>query len=264
MDKSYGMVGQSQALKYVLFKVEQVAPTDATVLILGETGTGKEQVAHAIHAASARKDRPLVTMNCAALPPHLIESELFGHERGAFADARARKVGRFELAHQGTLFLDEVGELPPDFQPGLLRVLEAGKFERLGGTRTLKVDVRVIAATSRDLKREVERGRFRADLRHRLSVYPITVPPLRRRKDDIPLLVDFFVNQFNRKVGKAIRSVPPDAMRALRDYAWPGNVRELAGVIERAVFVTQGAEMRLADRLGAAPAGAEHPAPEEP
>ena len=264
MDKSYGMIGLSQALRYVLFKAEQVALTDSTVLILGETGTGKEHVARAIHAASARQNRPLVKIDCAALPPHLIESELFGHERGAFADARARKVGRFELAHRGTLFLDEVGELPPDLQPRLLRVLEAGKFERLGGTRTLKVDVRVIAATSRDLKREVERGRFRADLWYRLSVYPITVPPLRRRKDDIPLLVDFFVNQFNRKVGKAIRSVPPDAMRALRDYEWPGNVRELAGVIERAVIVTQGAEMRLAERLGAAPPGADHPAPEEP
>jgi transcriptional regulator with GAF, ATPase, and Fis domain len=264
MDKSYGMVGLSQALKYVLFKAGQVAPTDSTVLILGETGTGKEHVARAIHAASERQNRPLVKIDCAALPPRLIESELFGHERGAFADARARKVGRFELAHRGTLFLDEVGELPPDLQLKLLRVLEAGKFERLGGTRTLKVDVRVIAATSRDLKREVERGRFRADLWYWLNVYPITVPPLRRRKDDIPLLVDFFVNQFNRKVGKAIRSVPPDAMRALRDYEWPGNVRELASVIERAVIVTQGVEMRLADRLGAAPAGANQPAPEEP
>ena len=264
MDKSYGMVGRSQALKYVLFKVEQVAPTDSTVLILGETGTGKEHVARAIHAASARQNRPLVKIDCAAPTPRLVESELFGHERGAFADARARQVGRFEMAHRGTLFLGEVGELPPDLQPKLLRVLEAGKFERLGGTRTLKADVRVIAATSRDLKREVERGRFRADLWHRLNVYPITVPPLRRRKDDIPLLIDFFVNQFNRKVGKAIRSVPPDAMRALRDYEWPGNVRELAGVIERAVIVTQGAELRLADRPGAAPAGANHPAPEEP
>src|SRR5215212_2468657 len=187
MDKSYGMVGQSQALKYVLFKVEQVAPTDATVLILGETGTGKEQVAHAIHAASARKDRPLVTMNCAALPASLIESELFGHERGAFTDARARKVGRFELAHQGTLFLDEVGELPPDLQPKLLRFLEAGEFERLGGTQTLKADVRIVAATNRDLRREVERGHFRPDLWYRLNVYPITVPPLRQRKEDIPL-----------------------------------------------------------------------------
>jgi formate hydrogenlyase transcriptional activator len=258
MDKSYEMVGQSQALKYVLFKVEQVAPTDTTVLILGETGTGKEQVAHAVHAASARKDRPLVKMSCAALPSSLIESELFGHERGAFTGAQARKVGRFELAHRGTLFLDEVGELPPALQSKMLRFLEAGEFERLGGTQTLKVDVRIVAATNRDLRREVERGHFRADLWYRLNVYPITVPPLRRRKEDIPLLVDFFVNKFGRRFGKSIRSVPPDTMRALEDYDWPGNIRELANVIERAAIVTQGAELHLADRLDAAPSGTGH------
>ena len=257
MDKSHGMVGRSQALKHVLFKAEQVAPTDATTLILGETGTGKELVARAIHAASARKDRALVTVNCAALPAHLVESELFGHERGAFTGALARKPGRFELAQGGTLFLDEVGELPPALQPKLLRVIEAGEFERVGGTRTLKFDVRIIAATSRDLRLEVERGRFRADLWYRLNVYPITVPPLRHRKDDIPPLVAFFVNKLGQKVGKHIRSVPPDVMRALQDYDWPGNVRELANVIERAVIVTQGAELCLADRLGAAPAATE-------
>jgi chemotaxis protein methyltransferase CheR len=249
------MVGRSQALKHVLFKAEQVAPTDATALILGETGTGKELVARAIHAASARKDGKLVKVNCAALPAHLIETELFGHERGAFTGAQAPKLGRFELAHGRTLFLDEVGELPPLLQSKLLRAVEAGEFERVGGTRTLKVDVRIIAATNRDLKLEVERGRFRADLWYRLNVYPITVPPLRRRKEDIPPLVEFFIDKFNRKVGKFVRSVPPDTMSALQDYDWPGNVRELANVIERAVIVTQGSELTLADQLGPAPAG---------
>ena len=246
------MVGRSEALKYVRFKVEQVAPTDSTVLILGETGTGKELVARAVHAASKRKDRPLVKINCAALPANLIESELFGHERGAFTDAQARRLGRFEMAHRGTLFLDEVGELPPDLQSKLLRVLEEGEFERLGGTRTVKADVRIIAATNRDLEREVGRGHFREDLWYRLNVYPITVLPLRRRKDDIPLLVDFYVEKFNRKVGKSIRVVPPDTMRALLNYDWPGNIRELANVVERAVIVTQGAELCLAEQLGAA------------
>jgi formate hydrogenlyase transcriptional activator len=254
MDKSYEMVGQSDALKYVLFKVNLVAPTDSTVLILGETGTGKELVAHAIHMASRRKDRPLVKVNCAALPENLIESELFGHERGAFTDAHARKLGRFEIAHQTTLFLDEIGELPLNLQSKLLRVLEEGEFERLGGTRTIKVDVRIIAATNRDLKREVERGRFREDLWYRLNVYPITVMPLRQRRDDIPLLVNFFVEKFNRKTGKSIRAVLPDTMRALREYEWPGNVRELANVIERAVIVTQSTELHLTEPPGARPA----------
>ena len=263
MDKPYEIVGQSDALKYVLFKVEQVAPTDSTVLILGETGTGKELVARAVHAASRRRDRPLVKLNCAAISANLIESELFGHERGAFTDARARKLGRFETAHQATLFLDEVGELPLDLQPKLLRVLDEGEFERLGSTRTIKVDVRLISATNRDLKREVERGRFRADLWHRLNVYPIKVPSLRQRKDDIPLLVNFFVNEFNRKVGKSIRVVPPETMRALLDHDWPGNIRELANAIERAVIVSQGAELRLADQPGAVEAATDRPTPRQ-
>ncbi|HEY0376862.1 MAG TPA: sigma 54-interacting transcriptional regulator [Pyrinomonadaceae bacterium] len=261
MDKPYESIGQSDALKYVLHKIEQVAPTDSTVLILGETGTGKELVARAVHAASKRRDRPLVRVNCAAISANLIESELFGHERGAFTDAGARTLGRFEMAHRATLFLDEVGELPLDLQPKLLRVLEEGEFERLGGTRTIKVDVRLISATNRDLEQEVGRGHFRADLWHRLNVYPIKVPPLRQRKDDIPLLVNFFVNELNRKVGKSIRVVPPETMRALLDHDWPGNIRELANTIERAVIVTQGAELRLEDQPGAAAAGTDRPTP---
>ncbi|MFL6333523.1 MAG: sigma 54-interacting transcriptional regulator [Pyrinomonadaceae bacterium] len=262
MDKPYRMVGQSQALKYVLFKAEQVASTDAPVLILGEKGVGKEHVARVVHAASGRKDCPFVKLNCAALPAHLVEAELFGREPGAFADMRASRTGRLELSRQGTLFLDEVEKLPAALQPRLLRVMESGEFERQGGARTFKVNVRVISATSLDLKTEVERGHFRADLWHRLNVYPITIPPLRRRQEDIPLLVDFFVNRFNRQAGKSVRFVPPDALRALRDYDWPGNVRELAQVIERAVIAARGTELCLAERLGTAPAGAEHPAPE--
>jgi formate hydrogenlyase transcriptional activator len=264
MDKSYWMVGQSQALKYVLFKAEQVAPTDAPVLICGEAGVGKEHVARAIHAESRRKDRPFVKFNCAALPENLIESELFGRERRAFTDMRASRTARLELAQQGTLFLDEVWKLPAALQPRLLRVIESGELERPGGTHTLAVNVRVVAATNRDLKSEVERGHFRADLWQRLSAYPITVHPLRRRKEDIPLLVDFLVNKFNRQAGKSVRYVPPDTMRALRHYDWPGNVRELADVIERAVIATRGAGLCLADRLGAAPAGAQRLAPEDP
>jgi formate hydrogenlyase transcriptional activator len=261
MDKPYEIVGRSDALNYVLFKVERVAPTDSTVLILGETGTGKELVARAVHAASRRRDRPLVKVNCAALPAGLIESELFGHERGAFTDAHSRRLGRFEAAHRATLFLDEIGELPLPLQPKLLRVLEDGEFERLGGTRVIKADVRVIAATNRDLGREVERGHFREDLWHRLNVYPIKVPPLRQRKDDIPLLVEFFVNEFNRKVGKSIRAVSPETMKVLLEYDWPGNVRELSNFIERAVIVTEGAELHLEEQPGARPAGTDRPTP---
>jgi formate hydrogenlyase transcriptional activator len=264
MDQPYEIVGQSDALKYVLCKIEQVAPTDSTVLIMGETGTGKELFARATHAASRRKDRPLVKVNCAALSANLIESELFGHERGAFTDARARALGRFEVAHRATLFLDEIGELPLHLQSKLLRVLEEGEFERLGGTQTIKVDVRIIAATNRDLEREVQRGHFREDLWYRLNVYPVKVPPLRQRKEDIPLLVNFFVNKFNLKAGKSIRVVPPDTMRALRDYDWPGNVRELANVIERAVIVAPGTELGLAEQLGADSARTDRPRSEYP
>ncbi|MGD8228483.1 MAG: sigma 54-interacting transcriptional regulator [Desulfobacteraceae bacterium] len=234
------IIGQSDALKYVLFKVEQVAPTDATALILGETGTGKELIARAIHNASSRRDRPLVKVNCATLPSNLIESELFGHEKGAFTGAQAKQIGRFELADGGTLFLDEIGDLPLDLQVKLLRVLQDGEFERLGSSRTIKSDVRVIAATNRNLREEVRKGRFREDLWYRLNVFPITVPPLRQRKEDIPLLVKSFVNKFSMKMGKKITTIEQKEAQALQDYSWPGNVRELENVIERAVIVSQG------------------------
>jgi transcriptional regulator with GAF, ATPase, and Fis domain len=234
------IIGQSDALKYVLFKVEQVAPTDATALILGETGTGKELVARAIHNASSRGDRPLVKVNCATLPSNLIESELFGHEKGAFTGAQMKQIGRFELADGGTIFLDEIGELPLDLQVKLLRVLQDGEFERLGSSRTIKSDVRVIAATNRNLKEAVRKGRFREDLWYRLNVFPITVPPLRQRREDIPLLVKSFVQRFSMKMGKVITTIAPQETEALQNYSWPGNVRELENVIERAVIVSQG------------------------
>jgi formate hydrogenlyase transcriptional activator len=239
------IIGQSDALKYVLFKVEQVAPTDATALILGETGAGKELIARAIHNASFRRDRPLVKVNCATLPSNLIESELFGHEKGAFTGAQIKQVGRFELAHRGTIFLDEIGDLPVDLQVKLLRVLQDGEFERLGSSRTIKSDVRIIAATNRNLKEEVKKGRFREDLWYRLNVFPITVPPLRQRKEDIPLLVRFFVNKFSTKMGKEIVAMAPEDADVLHNYAWPGNVRELENVIERAVIVSQGPTLSI-------------------
>ena len=243
------IIGQSDVLKSVLFRVEQVAPSDATVLILGETGVGKELVARAIHQLSPRNARPLVKVDCAALPANLIESELFGHEKGAFTGAEAQRVGRFEVAHGGTLFLDEIGELPPALQTKLLRVLQDGEFERLGSSQTISVDVRVIAATNRDLEEDLGSGRFRKDLYYRLQVFPITVPPLRDRREDIPLLVRFFVERFARKSGKAIDTVPAEAMEALQRYPWPGNVRELQNVIERAVINTRGPGLRLMDTL---------------
>src|SRR5215213_2788195 len=217
-DEKFGeIVGQSDAIKYVLFKITQVAPTDSTVLIAGETGTGKELVARAIHGASSRKERPLIKVNCAVLSPTLIESELFGHEKGAFTGAIGRKQGRFELANGGTIFLDEIGELPLELQVKLLRVIQESEFERLGGNRTIKVDVRIIAATNRNLKLEVEQGTFREDLWYRLNVYPITMPPLRQRKDDIPLLVEHFVATYARKAGKTISSVSPREMQTLEE-----------------------------------------------
>jgi len=233
----------------VLFKIEQVAPTDTTVLITGETGTGKELVAHAIHGASSRRDRPLVKVNCAALSPTLIESELFGHEKGAFTGASARKIGRFELANGATIFLDEIGELPLELQAKLLRVIQENEFERLGSSKTIKVDSRIIAATNRNLKTAVEQGAFRSDLWYRLNVFPITVPPLRDRKEDIPGLVEHFVKRFSQKVGRRISSIPPASMRILQDYAWPGNVRELANVLERAVINTTGSVLRVVDHF---------------
>ena len=249
LDDKFGeIVGQSDAIKYVLFKVTQVAPTNTTVLITGETGTGKELVARAIHGASTRKDKPLIKVNCGALSPTLIESELFGHEKGSFTGAIARKQGRFELANGGTIFLDEIGELPPELQVKLLRVIQENEFERIGGSKTIKVDVRIIAATNRNLQLEVEKETFRQDLWYRLNVYPITVPPLRQRRDDIPLLVEHFTSIYANKSGKTISSVSPRAMQNLEVHSWPGNVRELANVIERAVIHTQGSVLQLVDQ----------------
>jgi transcriptional regulator with GAF, ATPase, and Fis domain len=243
------IIGQSESLRRVLHQAEQVAPLNTTVSIFGETGTGKELLAHAIHKLSPRSNHALVKVNCAALPGTLIESELFGHEKGAFTGADARRTGRFEIANRGTLFLDEVGELPLDLQAKLLRVLEEGEFERVGGSHTLKVDVRVIAATNRNLEEAVRKGAFRSDLYYRLSIFPITLPPLRERKEDIPILVTHLVKQLGKKLGKTIDAIPQDTMAKLYNYPWPGNVRELRNVIERAVIITQGSKLRLIDDL---------------
>ncbi len=232
------ILGQSEVLKTVLHQVEQVAPTETSVLILGETGTGKELIARALHNLSLRKERPLVKINCAALPGNLIESELFGHEKGSFTGATARRIGRFELADKGTIFLDEIGELPLELQSKLLRVLQEGEIERLGDSKTIKINVRVIAATHRDLKLMVEKGDFREDLFYRLSVFPLTLPPLRERKNDISLLVHYFVNKYASKMSKQISTISQTIMDKLQKYPWPGNVRELENVIERAVILS--------------------------
>ena len=248
LDQTFSeIVGHSDAIKYVVSKISQVAPTDSTVLVMGETGTGKELVARAIHSASLQKERPLIKVNCAALSPTLIESELFGHEKGAFTGAGTRKLGRFELADGGTIFLDEIGELPVQLQSKLLRVLQEGEFERVGGSRTIKVSVRIIAATNRNLKAEVDKGTFREDLWYRLNVFPITVPPLRQRKEDIPLLVEHFVTRFAKRLGKTIKAVSPRSMQALQAHSWPGNVREMANVLERAVINSHGPVLHLVD-----------------
>ncbi len=241
------IVGDAAALKEVLAKVEQVAPTHSTVLLRGETGTGKELVAHAIHINSPREDKPFVRVNCAALAPGILESELFGHEKGAFTGAMARRAGRFELADGGTLFLDEVGDLPMEVQVKLLRVLQEREFERVGGAETLRVDVRVISATHRDLEAQIADGKFREDLYYRLNVFPIHLPPLRDRLEDLPRLVDHFVHKFNRTTGKAVRGFDPSAIGALTAYGWPGNVRELENVVERAIIVARGPEVTAAD-----------------
>ena len=233
------IVGQSVAVKKVLAQAEQVAQTDSTVLLLGETGTGKELLARAIHSMSLRKDRPLVTVNCASLPPTLIESELFGREKGAYTGALTRMVGRFEIADGSTLFLDEIGELPLELQSKLLRVLEEGKFERLGSPKPLHVNVRIIAATNRDIAQEVKDGKFRRDLFYRLNVFPIVIPPLRKRPEDIPLLVWAFVRELQTRMGKEIESIPKKTMQALQSYSWPGNVRELRNVIEHAMILSK-------------------------
>ena len=240
------VVGQSPALKQALAQVEQVAPTDATVLLLGETGTGKELMATAVHNLSARRERTMVKVNCAALPATLVESELFGREKGAYTGALSKQIGRFELAHHSTIFLDEVGDLPPEVQVKLLRVLEEGQLEHLGSPKPIQVDVRVIAATNRDLARLVREGRFREDLYYRLNVFPITVPPLRERRQDIPLLVWAFVEEFSKALGKNIRAIAKESMEALERHAWPGNVRELRNVIERAMITGAGPTLRVA------------------
>lgn len=243
------IIGNSEALRRVLSQAEQVAPLDTTVSIFGETGTGKELLAHAIHNLSRRSNHPLVKVNCAALPDTLIETELFGHEKGAFTGADARRIGRFEIANHGTIFLDEVGELALDLQAKLLRILDAGEFERVGGSHTIKIDVRVIAATNRNLEEAVRNGDFRSDLYYRLNIFPITLPPLRERKGDIPILVAHLVKELSQKLGKTIEAIPQDTMTKLRNYPWPGNVRELRNVIERAVIVSQGPKLRLIDDL---------------
>jgi PAS domain S-box-containing protein len=243
------IIGQSDGLKYVLYRAEQVAPSNTTILILGETGTGKELIAAAIHNMSPRSERPLITVNCAALPGNLIESELFGREKGAFTGADTRRVGRFEVADGSTLCLDEIGELPLELQAKLLRVIQHNEFERLGSSHTIKVDVRIVATTNRDLEEEVRKGRFRQDLYYRLNVFPITVPPLRQRKDDIPLMVQSFIERYSRKLGKQITTIQKETMKALQDYPWPGNVRELESIIERAVILCPGPVLQLADKL---------------
>ncbi|ABW68117.1 sigma-54-dependent Fis family transcriptional regulator [Desulfosudis oleivorans] len=243
------IIGQSDGLKYVLYKIEQIADSDTTVLVLGETGTGKELVARAIHNLSRRKNRTMLKVNCAALPTNLIESELFGHEKGAFTGAHARHTGRFEVANGTTLFLDEIGELPLELQPKLLRVLQDGEFERLGSSHSTKVDARIIAATNRNLEEEVRNGNFREDLWYRLNVFPITMPPLRDRLDDIPLLVEFYVKKISRRMGKTIETIPSKIMETLQAYPWPGNVRELENVLERAVINSSGTKLRLVDEL---------------
>jgi formate hydrogenlyase transcriptional activator len=232
------LIGSSPALESVLEKVERVASTDSTVLIQGETGTGKELIARAIHNISARCGRSFVKLNCAAIPLDLLESELFGHERGAFTGAIAQKVGRFELADKGTLFLDEVGDIPAALQPKLLRVLQEQEFERLGSTRTHHVDVRLVAATNRDLTGMASRGEFRTDLYYRLNVFPVALPPLRERREDIPALVNHFAEMFGRRMGKAIEQISDETMNALASYPWPGNVRELQNLVERAVILS--------------------------
>jgi DNA-binding NtrC family response regulator len=252
VDKQFNfgeIIGQSKVLSSVFYQVEQVAPMNATVLLLGETGTGKGVVARAIHSSSTRKGRALITVDCTTLPATLVESELFGRERGAYTGSDTKQIGRFELADGGTIFLDEIGEMPLELQSKLLRVIQDGEFERLGSPRTIKTDVRIIAASNRNLAEEVRNGTFREDLFYRLNVFPITMPPLRQRKEDIQLLVNHFVAKFNKKIGKKIETVSRDTLNMLQEYHWPGNVRELESVIERAVIITQGTALQVLDRF---------------
>ncbi|HEY0323454.1 MAG TPA: sigma 54-interacting transcriptional regulator [Pyrinomonadaceae bacterium] len=234
------IIGQSARLEAVFEQVECVAPTDSTVLIQGETGTGKELIARAIHNISSRCGRSFIRLNCAAIPLDLLESELFGHEKGAFTGAIAQRIGRFEMADKGTLFLDEVGDIPPALQPKLLRVLQEQEFERLGSTRTRQVDVRLVAATNRDLTEMMKQNEFRSDLYYRLNIFPIRLPPLRERREDIPLLVQYFMQKYARRMGKRIETVPAATMQKLVDWSWPGNVRELQNMIERGVILSRG------------------------
>ncbi len=243
------IVGQSLAIREVFLRMEQVAPTDSVVLILGETGSGKGVIAQAIHDMSHRKNHPLVNVNCAALPSNLIESELFGREKGAFTGSTSRQIGRFELADKGSIILDEIAELPLELQAKLLRAIQDGEFERLGSPKTIRVDTRIIALTSRNLREEVSKGRFRQDLYYRLNVFPITVPPLRERKEDIPLLADHFVKQFSRKLRKEINTISRNTMSELTTYRWPGNVRELEHIVERGVIMTQDSTFNLVEQL---------------
>jgi len=257
------LVGKSGGLKYIFYKIQQVAPTDATVLIEGETGSGKELVARALHELSTRKDHPLIKVDCSSLPANMIESELFGHEKGAFTGAHARRIGRFELADGATVFLDEITELPLELQAKLLRILQHGEFERLGSSETIKVDVRIIAATNRNLKEEVKKGNFREDLYYRLNVFPLSLPPLRERKEDIAALAEAFVQRFAKKFGKRITTISPKVLNILQNYSWPGNVRELENVIERAVITTEGSALQLMDGLEDAQAVKAASAPRE-
>jgi transcriptional regulator with GAF, ATPase, and Fis domain len=243
------IIGQSDEIKYALYRVEQVAATDSAVIIFGETGTGKELFARAIHHSGLRSERPLIKVNCATLPEQFIESELFGHTKGAYTGADNLRLGRFELAHRGTLFLDEIGELPLALQAKLLRVLQDGEFERLGDSHTIKTDVRLIAASNRDLEAMVKAGRFRQDLWYRLNVFPITIPPLRRRKDDIPLLVNHFVEKIGKRIGNEITKISKKALNELMAYDWPGNVRELEHVLERSIILSKGKILHLSEQL---------------
>ncbi len=256
------IIYSSQTMGQVLEGVKSVAPTESTALILGETGTGKELIARAIHNLSRRREQTLLTVNCAALPGGLIESELFGHEKGAFTGALSRKIGRFERAHGGTIFLDEIGDLPPELQAKLLRVLQEGEFERVGSSQTIRVDVRVIAATHNDLAREVQEGRFRADLFYRLNVFPLRIPPLRERREDIAPLVRHFAMRYAANTGRKIEHIPKQALASLRSYDWPGNVRELQNVVERSMILSQGPELNLGSWLpgdpGLTPGGNGH------
>ena len=253
------MIGKCAGFQEVVNAVQLVAPTDATVLVQGETGTGKELVAHAIHDLSSRRERPFVLVNCAAIPATLLESELFGHEKGSFTGAFEQKIGLFELAHQGTLLLDEIGEIPLELQPKLLRALQEGEVKRVGGKRTIRVDVRIIAATNRNLKQMVNEGKFRSDLYYRLLVFPLTVPPLRQRREDIPLLIRYFTQRYAKKMNRVIEEIPAAAMQALIRYDWPGNIREMQNLVERSVILSSGRVLQIAVPEGAPESGGTAP-----